>query len=361
MPKKILFLLLLILTSCDPLVDTIPEVRECVNFEKNNVVSAPAKDTISVMTWNIRFGCGSEILWFGDACGSRTVLKKSEVVEYLDLIIEEINTIKPDILFLQEVDLFSKRSAYIDQMQYILDRTYFKYAIFGTDWNIQFVPSDGNGRVNEGDAIFSVWPLSERTLYPLPLRNDLDALTKYFYVRETVISCKVQMPGGTNFYAVNTHLSAYSTDDTKYRQLERYVKICDSLSAKGLPLVTGGDYNLIPPNSDSTDYCDEDKCTSEHFHGAGDIPLHKEGSNYLPEIDWLNLLYDKYIPSLPLSTYKANQSSYFTHTTDPNMFWDRTLDYLFANRPWVENSHKAHQDLRKHSDHAPISALWRVK
>lgn len=359
--KKLLFLLLIILTSCDPFVDTIPEVRECINYDKSNVIPSQSEDTILVMTWNIRFGCGSEILWFGDACGSRTILKRSEVIENLDRLITEINNIKPDILFLQEVDLECKRTAYIDQMQYIMDRTYFKYGSYATNWNIQFIPSDGIGRLDEGNAILSVWPTKEATLHPLPLRNDLDALTKYFYVRETVMSCKVEMPNGTNFYAVNTHLSAFSTDDTKKRQLRTYVQICDSLSALGLPMVTGGDYNLLPPNSDSTDYCIEDKCPLESFHGSNDNPLHKEGSNYTPEIDWLTLLYDNYIPSLPLDVYKADQRSNFTHATDPNVFWDRTLDYLFANRPWVSNSHKAYHNLRKHSDHAPVTALWRVK
>ena len=74
--SHLLYFLLLILTfwSCEPLVDTIPEVRDCESYQKGNAIPAPAKDTIMVMTWNIRFGCGTEILWFGDACGERTVL-----------------------------------------------------------------------------------------------------------------------------------------------------------------------------------------------------------------------------------------------------------------------------------------------
>ncbi len=344
------------LISCEPIVDTIDEERECSNYSKPNPNSIPSKDTLLIMTWNIRFGCGTEILWFGDACGERTILKRDEVTKNLDLIVKTINDIKPDILLLQEVDVKCKRTAYIDQMKYIMDKTYFNYGYYATNWNIQFIPSDGIGRMDEGNAILSRWKMSDVKLHPLPLRNDLDALTKYFYVREIVMSAKVSLQNKKEIIVINTHLSAFSTDDTKKRQLEKYIQICDDLNLAETQLITGGDYNLLPPNSDSLDYCDEDKCEDEHFHSVGDKPFHKEGSNYEPEIDWLNPLYDKYYPSLDLSKYKANQKMYFSHATYPEIPYDRTLDYLFANRPWVENSHITHQEFRQYSDHAPVTS-----
>jgi len=349
-----------IFVSCDPFVDPIDEVRNCDNYSKTKSTSEFPKDTILIMTWNIRFGCGTELLWFGDACGERTILERDEVETNLDLIVKAINTIKPDILLLQEVDVNCKRTAYIDEMKYIMDRTYFNYGYYGTNWNIQFIPSDGIGKINEGNSILSIWPMSDVKLHPLPLRNDLDALTKYFYVREIVMSGKITMPNGTELNVLNTHLSAFSTDNTKKRQLEEYIFICEELNATGIPLITGGDYNLLPPNSDSLDYCDEDKCVDEHFHSPGDDPMHKEGSNYAPEINWLNLLYDSFYPSLPLEVYKVNQQMYFSHATFPNIPYDRTLDYLFANRPWISSSHKSHQEFRKYSDHASVTALINI-
>lgn len=357
----LVLLTFLSLESCEPWVDTLEEERSCENYNKENAQPIPAKDQIVVMTWNIRFGCGAEILWFGDACGDRTVLYKNEVEQNLDAVIAEINRIRPDVLLLQEVDIISKRSAYIDQMKYIMDRTYFGYGYYATNWKSQFIPSDGLGRLDEGNAILSVWPMSESTLHPLPLRNDIDALTKYFYVRESVMSALVKMPDGRSFYAVNTHLSAFSTDDTKRRQLQTYIAICDDLSASGKALVTGGDYNLLPPNSVMTDYCIVDACEGEHFHDLGDDPMHKEGSNYTPEISWLNELYTKYNPSLPLNLYAENQPAYYTHSTDPKTTWNRTLDYLFTNRSFVAGSHKAWQEIRTASDHAAVSATFIIQ
>ena len=361
MKSKILLFLFLLFVSCEPVIDTMEEVRNAEDYSKANALSAPSKDTILVMSWNIRFGCGAKILWFGDACGGRTILTKDEVTENLDRVIAEINRIHPDVLLLQEVDIKTKRVAYIDQMQYIMDRTYFGWATYATSWHIQFIPSDGIGRMDFGNAILSVWPISKGTHHPLPLRGDLDALTKSFYVRENAISCKVTIPNGSEFNVANVHLSAFATDDTKHRQLETYLEICESLISGGLQLIMGGDFNLLPPNSDSLDYCDEDICSGESFHSPGDDPMHKDGSNYAPEIDWMNLIYDKFVPSLPLDVYKANQSKYFSHATIPPPYmWDRTLDYLFANRPWVAGSHVTHQDLRLHSDHAAVSALIEI-
>ena len=360
LPKIFLVLFLLfavfMFQTCDQLVDTIETERDAVNYGKSENTPEKSKDTVLVMTWNIRFGCGAEILWFGDACGGRTILTRNEVIKNLDRIVDEINTIQPDILFLQEVDVKCKRTAYIDQMKYIMERTNFNYGYYATNWNIQFIPSDGIGRIDEGNAILSRWKLTDVKLIPLPLRNDLDGLTKYFYVREIVMTGSVTMPNGNKLNVVNTHLSAFSTDDTKKRQVERYISICDELNSTGVPFVTGGDYNLLPPNSDSTDFCYEDKCSDEHFHSSGDNPFHKEGSNYTPEISWLNPLYNKYNPSLALTVYKTNQKKYFTHATYPDIPYDRTLDHLFSNYKWVEGSHIAHQEFRKNSDHAAVTS-----
>ena len=85
--------------------------------------------------------------------------------------------------------------------------------------------------------------------------------------------------------------------------------------------------------------------------------MHKEGSDYTPEKEWLADLYDSYSCAVPLALYRADQSRYFTHTTKPRHFWDRTLDYLFTNYRWADNSSVTHQDALTQSDHAPVSSI----
>ena len=354
------FILVFNIFSCEPLVDTFTNNESFVYHSRTSKPIPSKKDTIIVMTWNIRFGAG-RILWFGDSCGDRVILSRSEVFRNLDLIVSKINEIKPDILLLQEVDIQAKRTDYIDELQYILDNTYFNFGVYTSNWKAQYIPSDGLGRMDEGNAILSVWPLGACERFQLPLRNDLDALTKYFYVRECVMTAEILIPDTKPIIAVNTHLSAFSTDDTKKRQLDEYYNILTSIQNNNQLFVTGGDFNLLPPNSDSTDYCDEDKCPNESFHGVNDNPKHKDGSYYTPEITWMSKLFADFYPTYKLADYKLNQRAYFTHTTNPASFWDRTLDYLFSNSEWVENSHHVYQSFREVSDHAPVTAKWRVK
>ncbi len=353
-------LLLFILLTCDPLVNRFEKTENAIQYTAKNQTTPPARpDTLLVMTWNIRFGIG-RAPWFGDSCGDRVLFSEDEILAVLTGIAAKINELQPDILLLQEVDVQSKKSAYIDELQWLLDHTYFNYGVYASYWQTQFVPSDGLGRIDMGNAILSRWKISDAIRIPLPLRGDQDALTKYFYLRHNILKAKIELPGADNFYAVNVHIEAFSTDDTKKIQVDLFKDELDKLSAEGNVFIAGGDLNLLPPGSDSTDYCDEDKCPGESFHGPHDKPLHKEGSNYTPEMTWLQGLYDTYQCSVPLADYLRDQRRYFTHTTNPNSFWDRKLDYLFTNTRWVPGSDVTHQDILDLSDHAPVSAKWEV-
>ncbi len=348
----------LLVVSCEPLATSFDETEEATYYSAVNIVPVP--DTFSVirvMTWNIRFGAG-RIAWFGDACGNRVILSEEEVYSSLQAIADAINQAKPDILLLQEVDLNSKRSGYINQLQWLLDHTYFNYAVAGSQWKAQFIPSDGLGRLDEENVIFSRWKIGEAQRIQLALRNDQDELTRYFYERCCMVTGRIEIPGIDNFYAVNIHVSAFATDDTKQTQIIQLKDELDRIDGLGGYFVAGGDFNTLPPGSDTTDYCIQDMCSWESYHSAGDDPMHKEGSNYEPEKHWLDALYASYQCAVPTAVYQANQFKYFTHTTRGDHFWDRTLDYLFTNYQWVENSLVTHQEATKESDHAPVSVLF---
>jgi endonuclease/exonuclease/phosphatase family metal-dependent hydrolase len=118
--------------------------------------------------------------------------------------------------------------------------------------------------------------------------------------------------------------------------------------------VAGGDLNTLPPYSDTTDYCLQDICPGESFHNSSGT-MHKDGSNYTTETNWLTPLYLKYKPAVHTDMYVGNRSKYYTHTIRPAHYWDRTLDYLFTNKKWVDNSVVTHQDATIESDHTPVS------
>lgn len=367
-PVRIFFIILLLsallilFQYCEMPATTFKDVEEAKYLEKTHKENAPVPDSaIRVMTWNIRFGIGRGP-WFGDACGSKVIYEAEEVMRNMRLIAEKIDLVRPDILLLQEVDIKSTRSAYIDQLQWLLDNTYFNYAVYGSQWKAQFIPSDGLGRMDEGNAILSRWPLSKATRIQLALRKDQSGIVRYFYERCCMVKAKVEIPGFDDFYVVNIHASAFATDETKHQHLISFKDELDHISAAGKLFVAGGDLNTLPPGSDSTDFCMEDRCPDESFHRPGDDPLHKPGSFYTPEQEWLVPLYTDYQSAVSLRDYQQNQEAFFTHTTRPGHFWDRTLDYLFTNDHWRPEATVVHQDFLQESDHAAVSGdlvLWK--
>jgi endonuclease/exonuclease/phosphatase family metal-dependent hydrolase len=362
-PKQILVIFslqLLILLSCEPLVTTFDATEDGHMYTAKTMHAAPTSvDTITVMTWNIRFGVGTTP-WFGDSPGDRVMMEESEVMHFLEGIAAKINDVEPDILLLQEVDVESKRTAYIDQVQWLLDRTHFNYATYASMWQAQVVPSDGLGRVNTGNAILSRWPITDAVRIKLPQRGDQDGLTNYFYLRRNILKAKIALPGLSDFYALDFHASAFSTDDTKKKQLDIFKSELDKIVAQGIHFVSGGDFNSLPVNATKLDYCLIDKRDDESYHGANDDPQHKEGSWFENEITWMQDLYDSYVPAVPLKDYGANEAHYFTHTTNWNKPYDRKLDYLWAKVPWIVGSDSTHHDARQWSDHSPLSAKWEV-
>lgn len=348
--------------GCEPLATDFEDTESAQYYQTQRTLSPiPTVDTIKIMTWNIRFGA-RRLGWFGESCGDRIILSREEVLLGLEGIANKIYTIRPDILLLQEVDVNSKRSAYIDQMQWLLNHTYFDYGVYASNWQGQFIPSDGLGRIDEGNAILSRWKLKNCKRIALSLRGDLDFATRYFYVRNNIVTVLVELPDSPEITVLCTHFEAFSTDDTKRKHVEKTLAELAKLDTKGEEFIIGGDFNLIPPGSDSTDFCDEDKCPGEHFHGKHDDPKHKEGSNYAPEIDWLMPFYERYKPAVPLNDYLSNQSHYFTHTTiHPDGFWNRKLDYLFTNEEFITGSDITHQEAMQESDHCPVTVLYLIR
>ena len=361
-----------VLFSCRSLVTTYEDVESAIYYEDASQESAVFSNTLKVMTWNIRFGAG-RIPFFGDSCGDRVLMKEDTTIKYLQAIANYIDTmvIKPDILLIQEVDISSKRSAYVNQLQWLLNNTHFKYSAYASMWDAELIPSDGLGKVDVGNAILSRWEITDAERIQLPLRTDQDPLTQYFYIRRNILKAKIDLPVSEEFYAVNIHATAFATDDTKQKHIAKYKEVLDDLVDQGAIFITGGDFNSIPTDADTTDFCLIDQCEDESWHtSAEEKYYHKEGSyfnnfqaigDYPGEKDLLHPLYAdslNYFPAIPYQD--RNSSDHFTHctynTSEDYRYWDRKLDYLFTNKEDGFSIGDTHQDAFYLSDHAPVSA-----
>jgi endonuclease/exonuclease/phosphatase family metal-dependent hydrolase len=364
--RLIIIFNLILLLSCRSLVNTFDSIEEGMYFKASNISESDFFDSLKVMTWNIRFG-GGRIAYFGDSCGDRSLMTEDETVIYLDKIINHINNIsKPDILLFQEIDLSSKRSAYLNQIQYILDKTYFNYAAYGSNWDVNFVPSDGIGKVNMGNAIFSRWKIKDAERIKLALRTDQKFYVQYGYLRRNILRAKIVLPNDQDIYAVNIHATAFATDDTKQKHIDKYKEVLDEINDRGEYFITGGDLNSLPPNAEIIDFCLQDMCDGDEFHSENSKgPYHREGSyfnNFEGEPDLVAPFYLSYYSAI--DTALVNNPEHLTHSPWNDSYtdlesesWDRKLDYLFTNYQNWTSTGNTDNTISKTSDHAPVTAI----
>ena len=339
--------------ACEPLVTTFEDMEGVTYYRASSIKTVEAADSLVVVTWNIKYGGGGLDFWF-DCWGERVLMTEKEVTENLDRVAAHIVQLDPDVLLLNEVEISSRRSAYVDQVQYLLDATGLNYGVYASLWKSQFIPSDGIGRMDMGNAILSKYELSDGERIALKLRSDQDALTQYFYLHRNILTAKVAAGTNSDLYAVVIHTAAFSQDGSKQQHIDRFKEELDRFAADGALFVGGGDLNTIPPNAETRIDFGDSKCTDDDF----------QADDYTNEADWLRPLYRDYYPAIDTLIYAANDSAYFSHTTNSNGPFTRKLDYLFTNMGdgWVAGSGQVYNlamgsGRKRLSDHAPVSAV----
>ena len=338
--------------ACDPFHTGFDDLEDAVGYRSRREKPVPdASAPLRVMNYNIKFG-GARIDFFFDCFGDRVVMNKAEVIDNLSRLAEKINQYDPDVLILQEVDVNSKRDAYVDQIQWLLDHTALRYGAYASQWKADYIPSDGLGAMDSGNGILSKYPLSSAERIALALRSEQSGIERYFYLKRNLLRARLEVPGKRPTYVVAVHADAYSKDGTKKQHIERFEQELDRLVENGNTVIGAGDLNTLPPGTDKQFGFPDSACEDEEFIA----------DDYREEADWLVTLYQDYEPDVPLEVYQADQASYFSHTVDGRGFWNRKLDYIFTSAEVVPGSGLVHQDVAHGglstmplSDHAPVT------
>jgi endonuclease/exonuclease/phosphatase family metal-dependent hydrolase len=368
---KIVLFSVILLSSCEPFVTEFEEQSNAIMYTTSDIpdsLSVYDNGPIKVVTWNIRFGSG-RFPFFGDSCGDDVIADQKDVKVVLQGIADTLNIIDADIVLLQEVDVSSKRTGYINQVQYLLDNTYYNYACYASIWEADFIPTDGIGKINMGNAILSKYEIADAERIQLSLRTDQDDLVQYFYLRRNILKANIPSlsQNGRGFFAVNIHATAFATDDTKEKHIQEYSEVLGQIVLQGGDFVSGGDLNSVPPGS-VIDFCESDKCNEEICDGDFENNDAYQGSYFAHfdgEPDILLPLYNLYSPAISNADGSTLLPENHTHAPSTSMIddstytkYDRKLDYLFTNGTWQQGSGYTHQATWELSDHMPVSAIY---
>ncbi len=377
-----LMLLLPFLAGCEWVADPQTFTREEVaRFKaKAEHPAPPANPTrLKVMAWNVKYGACRVDFWF-DFWGDRTQLSSTEVDDCLARVAGIIREYDPDILITEEIEVGSKRSAYVDMVRYLLEHTNLRYATFDETWDARYVPSEGLGRINLGNAIHSRYPITLGERIHQAERTDEDLLTKTFTIKRAMARAEVDL-GDRTVAVYGVHTEAYDNDGTKQKQIQQ---IYELLKGETKPWLIGGDFNELPPVCDekatagSAESCDGKLRLSGFLdERASSKGTPYEQPPYTPSV--MKQFYDDFEPYIPLARYgvgEDHQRPYFTHSVlgpdgvnDDGRpgWWNRTLDYLFVRKgeTWTDadvlqepGRQGISGDPSRASDHAPIVGTW---
>jgi len=385
--------LLTVSSACEPLADQLDFNSADAVLLRAETLKSPRLDEaedgtigLRVMAWNVKYGARRLPFWF-DCWGDRVSMSYDEVTDNLEALYELVREADPDVLMIEEVEVNSRRSAYVDMVQGFLDHTELNYAAYFSSWDSRYIPSEGLGRMNLGNAILSKHPIKSAARIRQRDRTDLDPLTESFYIKRVIGRATLEVGEG-EVAAYVVHTEAYDVDGTKAAQIEQLMELIDQ---EELPFVIGGDFNELPPNAARLegfpDEREEPVCGDDYLQPP-----------YTPEV--MRPYFEELKPSIPLEAYgdtEEAQSRFFTHSVlggeeDNGRAWsgdwNRTLDYLFAspNSSWRAGSsdvlQRAGQEVGVYgelssgegplnwtlqveplelSDHAPTFGVWEVK
>ncbi|MBI2341408.1 MAG: endonuclease/exonuclease/phosphatase family protein [Deltaproteobacteria bacterium] len=288
--------------------------------------------SLKVVSYNIGFGNGLESEKVG-------IKNESEIRQNLDGIANFLKN--ADIALLQEVDLSSRRTHYIDEAAYLAGKAGFGCYACVTNWVKNFVPypywpiSNQYGKMKSGECVLSRYPILNNMRLPLPQRTDKPFWYKAFYFDRTVQVAEV-LVGDRKVNVVNNHLEPFdiSNREAQGKELSKLIK-----NLSGANLIVGGDFNALPPNASiKKNFPDKPE---KYWKVWEDVSGDETMAEFLDANSELGEAMDGV----------AHESETFTFPADnPN----RRVDYLFFSQDLIKKEGKIVFSAGPLSDHLPV-------
>lgn len=204
---------------------------------------------------------------------------------------------KPDIIFLQEIDMYTKRAYYRNQLYTLSKYTGLLYRAMGT--NIKYK----NGFY--GDGLLSKLPIEYSANYLSPLTDNSH--------EQRGILCNKITFGNTKINAFSIHMSTFENE--RILTSKELLKITNKIN-RNEPIIIGGDFNVGIKKIGSHKYLSEPKesykeyeILKEKFKSINNT----ENTWHSPEgcgsID--SFFYSKHLQLLKYETIKTDISDHY--------------------------------------------------
>ena len=284
--------------------------------------SAADSNTLSLVSYNIGYLSGLTNL---EAVERPRALFEENLVS----AIATFRAINPDIIAFQEIDIDSKRSYNVNQLDALAKSLGLANAGLAINWNKNYVPfpywpiSAHFGKVVSGQAVLSRYSIAENQ------RTVLEKVaSRPFFYNAVYLDRLAQMTSvninGQLLVVINVHLEAFD-NPTRFKQTHAVREMAESY-AKDFPVVVVGDFNSAVNRPEEGERSIKIMTESEHFKSA------------LPEEQWT------------------------AQPTFPSKPAEHKLDYLFYTPATIEvNDTRVVTEVGTASDHLPLMMTFTLK
>lgn len=339
----ILLILTILLFAFVTIADYRPDLVEAVDVIDNGDRQVKQGDTLEMSTWNIGYaGLGASEDFFMDDGKQSRPKDESIVEEYMSGILNTIKMIDTDITMLQEVDIYSKRSYYMNQLEKIaLIKPNENYS-FAKNYDVKFVPVPlpPLGRIKSGIATFSEFNIAESTRYSF--EGNFSWPKSTVMLDRCFLVSRVDLENSEkNLILINVHFSAYDDGSLRASQLASIKEFMVESYNAGNYVIIGGDWNQ-----------------TFEFIDTEAFPIYEDGKFYLPSIienDWLEEGWQWAIDE-NTPTYRLLNTKYVKGETQVGII-DGFLVSPNINIIKVETLDLSFKD----SDHNPVLATFQLK
>ena len=249
------FIALLIVISVKEYKPEEWEQLEVTSLASPEEVILPG-DNLKIVTWNVGCGAlGDNADFFMDYGEMVYTADIQRVGENLGGIIYALRDIDPDIMLLQETDINSSRSYYVNERDLIADSFPGYDHTFAYNFNVDFVPYPipPIGKVESGLMTLSRYGIdsAERIQLPCPFKWPVRCVN----LKRCLSVNRIPIEGtDSQLVIVNLHLEAYDDGEGKVAQTRMLADFLQTEAAAGNYVIAGGDFNQTFSSTDDSAY-----------------------------------------------------------------------------------------------------------
>ena len=233
-----------------------PDEVEAVEVADGGSGSLDKGNSFSIMSWNIGYGAlGDNADFFMDGGTSVMTADELRLDENLNGIAAQVKDTDPDILLLQEIDLNSKRSYNVNELEFMQGEMGKYSSAFAYNYKVKYVPypMPPLGKVESGIATFSKTEIQSAERYQLPVPFSWPVRTAN--LKRGLLETHIPVKGSDKeLVVINLHLEAYDSGEGKIAQTKMLAEVLKEERDKGNYVIAGGDFNQIFSSEDETIY-----------------------------------------------------------------------------------------------------------